>query len=64
MADANDPIKRGFEAERLLKHPMVAEAREHMRESLARSAWRRQHFLQGRIGRAGGAGSRAHPRTG
>jgi hypothetical protein len=44
MADANDPIKRGFEAERILKHPLVAEAREHIRESLARSAWRRQHL--------------------
>jgi hypothetical protein len=44
MADPNDPIKRALEAERLLNHPMVAEAREHIRESLARSAWRRQHL--------------------
>ena len=44
MADATDPIKRGQEAERILRHPMVAEAREHMKEALATLAWRRQRL--------------------
>ena len=47
MADPNDPIKRAGEAERLVRHPLVMEAREHMRESLAKSAWRRLHLAAG-----------------
>lgn len=36
-----DPIRRAEHAKKLLDHPLMTEAREHMRESLTRAAWKR-----------------------
>jgi hypothetical protein len=44
MADPNDPIKRAGEADRLMRHPLVQETREHMRADLTRAAWKRHEL--------------------
>jgi hypothetical protein len=46
MADPNDPIKRAGEAERLMRHPLVQEAREHMRADLTKAAWKRHEITE------------------
>jgi hypothetical protein len=40
----DNPIKRAERARVLLADDMVAEAREHMRESLTRAMWRRHEL--------------------
>lgn len=39
-----DAIRRAERAQRLLDDPMIAEAREHMRDALTRAAWKRHEY--------------------
>lgn len=41
---SDDPIKRAERVRVLLNDPLVLEAREHMRDSLTRAAWKRHEL--------------------